>query len=32
VIGQSTPGNAFYADVFNGSSSSGWTLIGGSWG
>ena len=29
VIGQPTPGNAFYADVFNGSSWSGWTLIGG---
>jgi hypothetical protein len=29
AIGQPTPGNAFYADVFNGSSWSGWTLIGG---
>jgi hypothetical protein len=29
VIGQPTPGNAFYANVFNGSSWSGWTLIGG---
>jgi hypothetical protein len=29
VIGQPTPGNAFYADVFNGSGWSGWTLIGG---
>lgn len=29
AIGQSNPGNAFYADVYNGSSWSGWTLVSG---